>query len=74
MAKKTLTQDQEFQVMLHVLDKFLWLGFAIMAYGMWTFFRQGLSALSTALALFIAGAVVLVLFMLLIVKEYKVLR
>lgn len=60
--------------MLLVLDKFLWLGFAVMALGMWTFFKQGLDALSTALSLFIAGAVILVLFMTLIVKEYAVLR
>ncbi|MBI1970536.1 hypothetical protein HYS47_02215 [Candidatus Woesearchaeota archaeon] len=74
MAKKTLSQDQEFQVMLLVLDKFLWLGFAIMGYGMWLFFTRGLAELSTSLSVFIAGAVVLVLFMILILKEYRVLR
>lgn len=74
MAKKTLTQDQEFQVMLRVLDKFLWLGFAIMAYGMWLFFDHGLAEITTALSVFITGAVVLVLFMVLIIKEYRVLR
>jgi len=34
-GKKRLTQDQEFQIMKLVLDKFLWLGFVLMAFGMY---------------------------------------
>ena len=33
--KKRLTQDQEFQIMKLVLDKFLWLGFLVLAYAVY---------------------------------------
>ena len=38
--KKRLTQQQEFEIMKLVLDKFLWLGFAVMAYGVWNMFTR----------------------------------
>ncbi|MFC1800644.1 hypothetical protein ACFLYT_01165 [Nanoarchaeota archaeon] len=69
--KKRLTQQQEFEVMKLVLDKFLWLGFAIMAYGLWQMFN---ATLQEGFMWIIAGAVVLVLFMVMIVKEYEVLK
>ncbi len=72
--KRRLTSDQEFQVMKLVLDKFLWLGFAVMALGMWELYRNGFAALQNALLLFIIGAVILVLFMIIIVKEFEIVR
>jgi len=33
--KKRMTEDQEFQIMKLVLDKFLWLGFVVMGWGMY---------------------------------------
>lgn len=74
MVKKRLTQDQEFQIMLRVLDKFLWLGFIIMAFGMWQFYIGGLEAMTKGIALLVTGAIILVLFMILIVKEYEIVR
>ena len=73
-AKKRLSQDQEFQIMKLVLDKFLWLGFVLMAFGMWEIFSNGLEALTNGITLIVAGAIILILFMILIVKEYEVLR
>ena len=72
--KKRLSQQQEFEVMKLVLDKFLWLGFAVMAWGMYKLFTIGWSALNDAILLFITGAVILVVFMWIIVKEYEVLK
>jgi uncharacterized membrane protein len=69
--KKKLTQAEEFQVMLLVLDKFLWLGFAIMGFGLWQMFQ---ASVTNGLLLIIAGAVVLLLFMVLIVKEYEIIK
>lgn len=74
MVKKRLTQDQEFRVMLLVLDKFLWLGFVIMAFGMYQFYVGGMNALTKGIALLVTGAIILVLFMILIVKEYEIVR
>lgn len=69
--KKRLTQSEEFQIMKLVLDKFLWLGFVIMGFGLWKMtnspFLEGLSWI-------VVGAVVLVLFMIIIVKEYEIIK
>ncbi len=72
--KKRLTQQQEFEIMKLVLDKFLWIGFIVMAYGVFILFNQGLEAITTAVALLAAGAIILVLFMILIVKEYEIIK
>lgn len=67
-----MTQDQEFQIMKLVLDKFLWLGSLVMGWGMYTSIRD--SAVLPGLWYMIAGAVLLLLFLIIIVKEYEVLR
>lgn len=72
MAKKRMTQDQEFQIMKMVLDKFLWLGSLVMGWGMYAAIRD--SAVLPGLWYMIAGAVLLLLFLIIIVKEYEVLR
>jgi hypothetical protein len=68
--KRRLTQAEEFEIMKLILDKFLWLGVAMMAFGLYGIFyidfKQGLSWILT-------GAVVLVLFLVLIVKEYEII-
>ncbi|MBI5061415.1 MAG: hypothetical protein HZB67_03815 [Candidatus Aenigmarchaeota archaeon] len=70
--KKRLTQDQEFQIMKLVLDKFLWLGMVVIGYGVY----QGvvLEEWGTGFAWGIAGAIILLLFMVLIVREYEIIR
>ena len=67
--KKKLTQDQEFQIMKLVLDKFLWLGFIIMGWGMYRALSRGL--LASGAWYMAAGAVVLLLFVWIVVKEYE---
>ena len=69
--KRRLTENQEFEIMKIVLDKFLWLGFGIMAYGMYLMFNeQG----PVGLSWIVAGAVILMLFTWIIVKEYEVIK
>jgi hypothetical protein len=71
-GKKQMTEDQEFEVMKLVLDKFLWLGFIVMGWGMY----QSLSQVSIMAGIWymIAGAVLLILFLVMIVKEYEILK
>lgn len=69
--KKRLTQAQEFEIMKLVMDKFLWLGFAVMAFGLWTMFQ---GSIGDGILWLITGAVVLVIFMILIVKEYEIIK
>jgi len=69
-SKKRMTEDQEFQIMKIVLDKFLWLGFIVMGWGMYITIRD--TDVLPGLWYMIAGAVLLVLFAILIVKEFEV--
>ena len=71
--KKKLTGDQEFEIMKLVLDKFLWLGFGIMAFGLFIIVIQ-VENIFKGFALMIVGAILLVLFMMLLVKEYEILK
>lgn len=72
--KKRLTQTEEFEIMKLVLDKFLWLGFLIMIYGMYIMVVVPGETLMKGLTIMIAGAVVLLLFMILIIKEYEIIK
>lgn len=69
--KKRLSQVQEFEIMKLVLDKFLWLGFAIMGFGLWkmvkTTFIEGFTWIAV-------GSIVLVIFLVIIVKEYEIIK
>jgi hypothetical protein len=55
-----------------VLDKFLWLGTAIMAFGVYKIFTG--HNFQTGITLIVSGAIVLLLFLLLIVKEYEIVK
>lgn len=68
--KKRLSKDQEFQIMKIVLDKFLWLGFVVMGFGMYQAMET--STVLPGLWYMIAGAVLLLLFVFVIIKEYEV--
>ncbi len=69
--KRRLSEAQEFEVMKLILDKFLWLGFAIMAFGLWQAYNV---TVYTGLVWLIVGAVILLLFTWIITKEYEVIR
>jgi hypothetical protein len=71
-GKKRLTEDQEFQIMKLVLDKFLWLGFVVMGWGMYVSLTA--ESLMEGIWHMIAGAVLLLLFLVIIVKEYEIVR
>lgn len=70
--KRRMTDQQEFDIMKLVLDKFLWLGFIVMGWGMYTSIKD--SAILPGLWYMVAGAVLLLLFLMIIVKEYEILR
>ena len=70
--KKRLTQQQEFEIMKLVLDKFLWVAMVIIGYGV--YLGVILEEWGNGLAWGIAGVVVLILFLIMIVKEYEVIK
>lgn len=70
--KKKLTRDQEFEIMKLVLDKFLWAGLFILLYGFYTIL-QG-AGLQYGFWVMAAGAMLFVLFMGILIKEYEILE
>ena len=69
--KRRLSEAQEFEIMKLVLAKFLWLGFGIMAYGLFEIYNAGVQI---GLSWIITGAIILFLFTWMIVKQYEVIR
>lgn len=69
--KKRLSEQQEFEIMKLVLDKFLWLGFILMAFGLYQTFAN---SLINGLIWIGSGIVLLILFVILIIKEYELIK
>ncbi|MBR9699749.1 hypothetical protein GOV09_04800 [Candidatus Woesearchaeota archaeon] len=68
--KRRLTHAEEFEILKLVLDKFLWLGFGIMVYGLYTVFSGDFPG---GLTWIVVGSIVLILFLMIIIKEYEIL-
>ena len=69
--KKRLSRREEFEILRLVLDKILLLGFGIVAFGTWKLYEtQG----SQGFYVIIAGAIVLLIFSGLLIKEYEIIR
>ena len=73
MAKKKrqLTVSEEFEILKLVLDKFLWLGFAIMAFGLYSIFSGDFTG---GILWIVMGSIVLILFVIIIVKEFEIIH
>lgn len=71
--KKRLTQHEEFEIFKLVLDKFLWLGFGILAYGFYLLAAYGFSMGYQAIVFIITGVILLGLLTWLLVKEYEII-
>jgi hypothetical protein len=72
-GKKQLSEQQEFEIMKLVLDKFLWLGFGIMALGFYVAVL-GDQSIVKGVTFLVSGAILLVLFLVLIVREYEIIK
>ncbi len=70
-SKRRLSEAQEFEIMKMILDKFLWLGFIVMAFGLYQTFYD---SIYFGLTWIIVGAIILLLFAWIITKEYEVIR
>ena len=69
--KRRLNEQQEFEIMKLVLDKFLWLGFGIMAFGLYQMYTD---TIPIGLTWMVAGAIILLLFTWIITKEYEIIK
>lgn len=68
-TKRKLSVSEEFEVMKLVLDKFLLIAAAIMVYGIYLVIDRG--DITASIYYFITSIVLLLLFMILIIKEYE---
>lgn len=68
--KRRLTISEEFEILKLVLDKFLWLGFIIMAFGLYSIFNGDFTG---GITWIVIGAIVLLLFIVIIVKEFEII-
>lgn len=71
--KKQMTRSEEFDILKLVLDKFLWLGVLIMAFG---FYRMVTFSENVwfGLVVMLAGAAFMLIFAVLLLKEYHRLQ
>ena len=69
--KRRLSEKEEFEIMKLVLDKFLWLGFGIMAYGI---YRALMYSFKAGIWFIVAGALLLILFAWFIIREFEFAR
>lgn len=72
--KKRLTQNEEFEIMRLVLDKFLWLGVGLMGFGLYEIISGGFEYMFKGISFMIIGALTLLLFLILIIKEFEIIR
>ncbi|MEM4755929.1 MAG: hypothetical protein QW594_02240 [Candidatus Woesearchaeota archaeon] len=70
--KKRLTQAEEFEIMKLVLDKFLWIGTFIIVYGFYNLVTQSFN--TVGISFLVAGIIVFILFIVLLVREYDIVR
>jgi hypothetical protein len=68
--KRRMSKDQEFEIFKLVMDKFLWLGFGIMAFGLYQWFN---ATITDGIYYVIFGVAVLLMFIIIIVREYELL-
>ena len=68
-GKRQLSREEEFQIMSLVLDKFLWLGFGIMTFGLYELYKGPSS--SNGFYIMFAGAAILIVFIIILVREYE---
>ena len=69
--KRRMTEQQEFDIMKLVFDKFLWAGFAVMLFGV---YKMLTATISDGLYFVIIGAVILIALMVIIVREYEIIK
>jgi hypothetical protein len=71
--KRHLTRQEEFDILKLILDKFLWLGVLIMAYGFYRLVSAS-ADLVYGLAVMVGGAILLFIFMAILMREYNFMK
>ncbi|MCK5025454.1 MAG: hypothetical protein KAS15_02605 [Nanoarchaeota archaeon] len=70
-SKRRMTQQQEFDIMKMIFDKFLWLGFIMIVFGIYNIMMD---AVKNGIAWMIIGIIMLGVFLVIIVKEFEIIK
>lgn len=70
-VKRRLSPGEEFEIMKLVLDKFLWLGTALMGWGL---YKSIVTTFAEGVWFILAGALVMAAFSWIIVREFEKIR
>ena len=71
-GKRQLSREEEFQIMKLVLDKFLWLRFGIMTFGLYELYKG--TSTSNGFYIMFAGAAILIVFIVILIREYELAK
>ena len=69
--KRRLSEKEEFEIMKLVLDKFLWIGTVIMAWGL---YKAIAGTFQDGIWFIIGGAVMFILFAWFVIREFEFIR
>jgi len=69
--KRKLSQEEEFHIMRLVLDKFLWIGTALMGWGL---YQSIISDFQNGFWFILTGALVMLVFAWVIIREFERIR
>ena len=69
--KRRLSGSEEFEIMKLVLDKFLWLGSAFVGWGL---YKSIVSDFQEGIWFILAGAILMIVFAWIIIKEFEHIR
>jgi len=69
-SKKRLTRQEEFELMKIIIDKFLWVGIIITLIGIYRII-SGIGTLGYNIIVVIIGAIVMLLFNYLLLREFE---
>lgn len=70
-VKKRLTSAQEFEIMKLVVNKLLWLGFIVALFGLYEWYTKGLAE---GIFPLIVGVAILIVFVIVLVWEYEIIK
>lgn len=70
-SKRRLASHEEFEIMKLVLDKFLWVGTALLAFGLYIIISKGVQ---DGFWFILSGAAVMLVFSWIIIKEFEAIR
>ncbi|MFT4326321.1 MAG: hypothetical protein ACMXYK_02360 [Candidatus Woesearchaeota archaeon] len=72
--KKRLTHAEEFKILITVMDKFLWAALFLLVFGFYNMTTYGFDKFIQGPGYMVAGALLFSIFVIILTKEYEILK